>query len=138
MTEAVARIMGAYARRLDDGDFEGWLSLFADDAYYSVIHHADHAKGNNFVIVGEKKEKLRQRVLAAAEEDRRRTTHLLTGIEVENGTAIANFALLRDGALTFAGRYLMEFAGDGDALTIRRCTVVLDNAVINDVVFMPI
>lgn len=133
-----ARLLGQYARRLDDEDFEGWLDLFADDSYYSVIHHAEFAKGSNFVIVGEKKEKLRQRVLAAAEEDRRRSTHLVTGIEAENNSAIANFALLRNGALTFAGRYLVEFETKGGATKINRCTVVLDNDVIEDVVFMPI
>lgn len=138
MTDDAARLLGRYARRLDDEDFEGWLDLFADDSYYSVIHHTDFAKGNNFVIVGEKKEKLRQRVLAAAEEDRRRSTHLLTGIEADNGAAIANFALLKDGALIFAGRYLVEFTGRNGTTKINRCTVVLDNAVVEDVVFMPI
>jgi 3-phenylpropionate/cinnamic acid dioxygenase small subunit len=138
LADKAARLLGQYARRLDDEDFEGWLDLFAENSYYSVIHHKEFTKGTNFVIVGEKKEKLRQRVLAAAEEDHRRSTHLLSGIEAKNSSAIANFALLKDGALIFAGRYLLEFATENGVTKIHRCTVVLDNAVIEDVVFMPI
>jgi 3-phenylpropionate/cinnamic acid dioxygenase small subunit len=138
MPNEAARILGNYARRLDDEDFEGWLNLFSEESYYSVIQHEEFAKGSNFVIVGEKKEKLRQRVLAAAEEDHRRSTHLLTGIEAENDSAIANFALLKDGALVFSGRYLVEFSNGNGATKINRFTVVLDNAIVEDVVFMPI
>jgi 3-phenylpropionate/cinnamic acid dioxygenase small subunit len=138
MPNDAARILGNYARRLDDEDFEGWLDLFSEDSYYSVIHHKEFAKGSNFVIVGEKKDKLRQRVLAAAEEDHRRSTHLLTGIEAVNNSAIANFALLKEGALVFSGRYLVEFSNGNGATKINRFTVVLDNAIVEDVVFMPI
>jgi len=138
MPNDAARILGNYARRLDDENFEGWLDLFSENSYYSVIHHTEFAKGSNFVIVGEKKDKLRQRVLAAAEEDRRRSTHLLTGIEDVNNSTIANFALLKEGALVFSGRYLVEFAKEKGETKINRFTVVLDNAIVQDVVFMPI
>lgn len=138
MPNAAVRILNSYARRLDDEDFQGWLDLFAEDSYYSVIHHTEFAKGSNFVIVGEKKDKLRQRVLAAAEEDCRRSTHLLTGIEAVDNSAIANFALLKEGALVFSGRYLVEFSEENGVTKINRFTVVLDNAIVEDVVFMPI
>lgn len=141
---ALDALFTAYVRRLDDRQFEPWLDLFADPGDYAIIRHADHLRQNSLLVIGENKEQLRNRIKLGATIDRSMRVHLLSGIAAVGGTdaalaATANFALLRDGAITYAGRYDLMLEADGaKGWKIRRCLVVLQNDVMPETLYLPI
>ena len=138
----VRDLFDRYVRFLDDERYDEWLDLFADDGYYGVITHRDYALDTNYVIVGERKSKLADRVRSGARLDRHRRLHLLTAVTRSRAgpgpDATANFALFRNGVPTFCGRYLAWLSEAGGGLRIRKWMVVLDNDPISEVVFLPI
>ena len=141
VSNEVRDLFDRYVRFLDDERYDEWLGLFANDAYYGVITHRDWSQGTNYVIVGERKPKLAERVRAGAREDIYRKMHLLTAITPmpgEAGAAVANFALFKNSAATFCGRYLAWFEGSGDAMRIAKWMVILDSDTVVDTVFLPI
>ena len=141
VSNEVRDLFDRYVRFLDDERYDEWLDLFASDAYYGVITHRDWSQGTNYVIVGERKPKLAERVRAGAREDIYRKMHLLTAITPmpgEPGAAVANFALFKNSVATFCGRYLVGFEGTGEAMRIAKWMVVLDSDTVVDTVFLPI
>jgi len=138
----VEGLFARYVRDLDDRRFAAWLELFADDAFYAVIRHEDHLKSNNLLVIGETKQKLRHRVEVGAEVDREMRVHLLTGIEFERAgtrlTASANFAVLRDAAITYAGQYRFDLVEIDGALKIARCLIVVENNRLPELLYLPL
>ena len=135
-------LFDTFVARLDRGEFDAWLELFAADGYYALLRHLELIQDNNVVLIGEDMKRLRARIASGKDRDRRRTVHMVSGVRVaaDGAEASAAFALWYDGIPTYAGRYLLELDGaaTGNAGRIRRCTVVLDNDIITAPIYMPI
>lgn len=141
MNEPIRKLFDDYVRFLDDERYDEWMGLFAEDAYYGVLTHRDYARGTNYMIVGERKSKLAERVKAGSVSDLYRKMHLLTAVSKlpgETDAAVANFALFKNSVPTFCGRYLAWFDGAAGNLRIRKWLVVLDSDTVVDTVFLPI
>jgi 3-phenylpropionate/cinnamic acid dioxygenase small subunit len=105
-----------------------------------VLRQLELIEDNNVVLIGEDMKRLRARIASGKDRDKRRTVHSVSGVRVSaTGDEIsAAFGLWYDGIPTYAGRYLFEMSGAGDARRIGKCTVVLDNEVIRAPIYMPI
>jgi 3-phenylpropionate/cinnamic acid dioxygenase small subunit len=138
------RFFEEYTRALDDRRFGEWLDLFADDAYYGIIRHEDLRRDNDLYVLGETMVKLRARVKMGGELDPQMQVHLLSGVRVDEaaGAALrvsANFALIRDTYISYAGQYRVELHCPADGTPkIRRCIVVISNDRPSDLFYLPI
>jgi len=127
-----------YVCALDERRGQDWLALFADDGYYAVLRHTEYVTGNNVLIIGEDMKRLRGRIASGFERDRRRTVHSVSGVRGDATRCRAAFALWSDGLPMYAGRYEMELVSVEGQLRIRKCTVVLDNDIIESPIYNPI
>jgi len=129
-----------YVATLDRREFDVWLGLFTADGYYAVIREVELRQDNNVVLIGEDMKRLGGRISSGRERDLRRTVHMISGVRVAQGgeEASAAFALWYDGISTYAGRYLFKLERGGAGPRIRHVTVVLDNDMIHQPIYMPI
>lgn len=123
-----------YIRALDDRRFEEWLAMFADDGVYSVIRAEDHRAGNHLYLLRENKEKLKNRIDSGVRLDRDMRVHMVSGIQGSNGSASANFMMLRNGAVTYSGQYHVNFES---GRKIREFTAVVNDSGL-DLLYLPI
>jgi 3-phenylpropionate/cinnamic acid dioxygenase small subunit len=137
---AARDFVDTFVSTLDRAEFDQWLELFAADGYYAVLRQLELVQDNNVVLIGEDMKRLRARIASGRDRDKRRTVHSVSGVRVAAaGDEIsAAFTLWYDGIPTYAGRYLFAVTGTGDAVRIRKCTVVLDNDIIRAPIYMPI
>lgn len=137
---AVRALLDEFILTLDRREFDAWLALFTADGYYAVLREVELRKGNNVVLIGEDMKRLRGRVSSGVDRDLRRTVHMVSGLRVadDGGEASASFALWYDGISTYAGRYQFVLAGEGPALRLKHVTVVLDNEMIHQPIYLPI
>jgi 3-phenylpropionate/cinnamic acid dioxygenase small subunit len=140
----VEGLFGEYVRALDDRRFDDWLALFSEQAFYGVIRHADHLSGNHLFILGESKDKLRNRIEMGMELDKAMQIHLLTGIRTheESGGRIlasANFAVLRGSLVGYSGQYQLELSREaGRPPKITRCCAIVANDRPTELLYLPI
>ncbi len=136
----VRELIDAYIVTLDRREYDAWLALFTPDGYYAVLREVELRQDNNVVLIGEDMKRLRGRVSSGTERDPRRTVHMVSGIRVAESAeqASASFALWYDGVSTYAGRYLFKLSSAGGSLRIRHATVVLDNDMIHQPIYLPI
>lgn len=137
---AVRQLIEQYVSTLDRREFDEWLGLFTADGYYALIREVELRQDNNVVLIGEDMKRLRGRVSSGLERDLRRTVHMISGVRIAQGgdEASAAFALWYDGVATYAGRYLFKLEQTGAGPLIRHVTVVLDNDMIHQPIYMPI
>ncbi len=136
----VAELMDEYASALDMRRGDDWLTLFASTGYYAVLRRIEYVEGNNVLLVGEDMKRLRARMSSALERDRRSTVHMLGGIRGNEADmrCTAAFALWFDGLPVYAGRYEIQLCREEGQLRIAKCSVVLDNKVVEAPVYFPI
>lgn len=129
-----------YVAALDARRFDDWLALYAEGGYYAVIRRAEHEANNNVVLVGEDMKRLRGRISSGTQRDKRRMVHMVGWIRGDQAaaTATAGFALWLDGTPAYAGQYELSLANGDGRLRIKRCTVVLDNPMIREPIYLPI
>ncbi len=129
-----------YTTLLDARQGQEWLSLFASDGYYAVLRRMEHEEGNNVLIVGEDMKRLRGRISSALERDLRNSVHMHSGVRAnrDNMTCTATFALWSDGLPVYAGRYEFQLTYEEDRLLIKKCTVILDNKIVESPIYFPI
>jgi len=129
-----------YVAALDARRFDDWLGLYAEGGYYAVLRRVEHEADNNVVLVGEDMKRLRGRVSSGAQRDKRRMVHMIGWVRGDqtSSTATAGFALWLDGTPAYAGQYEMTLANGDGRLRIQRCTVVLDNPMIREPIYLPI
>lgn len=120
------------AALLDEGDFDGWLELFAEDATYWIPSGSDDLDPSREVsIVYDRLPQLRERVwrlqsgMAYAQEPRSRTSHLVGNIVVEADeprlqvrSAFLVSEFRRDRQYSHAGRYRHELRRTDAGLAI--------------------
>ena len=136
----VVRLFDEFVCSLDERRGDDWLSLFSDQGYYAVLRRVEYEDGNNVLIVGEDMKRLRARMSSALERDLRRTVHVLSGIRSSEAsmTCAAAFAVWFDGLPMYAGRYVINVVDQDGVLRIAKCSVVLDNKVIESPIYFPI
>lgn len=139
----VADLLDRYAAFLDERRFAEWLGLFTDDCYYTMILREDYVKATNMVAIGEDKIRLAGRIDVGQNVERKFTTHLFSGLTVEEEDearvrASCNFAVIRGGGVFCWGRYHMSLARKPSELRIERCTAVLNNDVISGTIYLPV
>lgn len=130
-----------YIRLLDRREYEKWLTLFEPECFYAVLREIEHVIGDNVLLVGENMKRLSGRVESGVTRDKRRMIHLIGWklADAETRSAVVTFALWLDGRPSTSGRYEFEFGDDeGDALRIRKCTVILDTIDLYDTIYLPI
>lgn len=141
------------ARLLDDGQFDAWLELFADDAIYWVPAGRNDADPMREVsIIYDDRKRMGDRVKrltsgqAHSQDPPSVTRRIIGNVELlsRDGAVItvtSNFILAEfrhDQQLVYAGRYEHEIDAGGDAWRIRRKKVELVNgaAPLGNVSFM--
>lgn len=138
----VAELFDLYVTYLDENRFDEWLSLLTDDCHYTMILHRDYVNDTNLVAIGEDKRRLAGRIEVGRTVERDLRTHLLTGVRIDDAgpeiSASANFAVLRKGAISCAGRYKMMLVRESGVLRIKLCTAVLNNEVIQGTIYLPV
>lgn len=97
--ERIRRLMAAYCHRIDDGDFDGWAALFAQDAVLTIgrSEYAGRAAIREWAETS----------MAAAEEA---TRHIVANLEIdvdgEAATAVSDWLVVSASmAVLLAGRY---------------------------------
>ncbi|MFM9969309.1 MAG: aromatic-ring-hydroxylating dioxygenase subunit beta [Burkholderiales bacterium] len=140
-TRALA-LLDRYVTFLDERQFDAWLDLFTEDAWYAMLLHKDFVADNNMLAIGEDKKRLAGRIEVGQNVERDLTTHLLSAViaSEKNGAldAFANFAVIRRNQILCSGRYHLLLAGEGEATKIRRCVAVLRNDVIHGTIYLPV
>jgi 3-phenylpropionate/cinnamic acid dioxygenase small subunit len=131
-----------YVTYLDESRFDDWLGLFTDDCAYTMLLHRDYVKDTNMVAIADDKRRLAGRIEVGKTVERDLRTHFLTAVRVAHAgpeiRASANFAVLRKGAVACSGRYHMTLLRAGGDLKIKRCTVVLNDDVIQGTIYLPV
>ena len=133
MGRALDSFFSAYIRALDDRRFEEWLAMFTDDGVYSVIRAEDRQANNHLYLLRENKEKLKNRIESGVRLDRDMRVHMVSGVQGADGSARANFMMLRNGALTYSGQYHVSFERE----KIREFTAVVNDSGL-DLLYLPI
>lgn len=140
--ESVEAFFATYVRSLDDRAFEAWLSLLDDDAFYAVVRYEDHLKDNKLWVLGETKDKLQHRIEAGLDVEYDLRIHIITGVRVDSADdtvkASANFVVVRDAKVTYAGQYHFELIEAGDSLKLKRALVVVQNDKLPEIIYVPI
>ena len=128
-----------YISTLDNREFDAWLDLYGEDGYYAVLRRVEQDAQNNLVLVGEDMKRLRARVQSGARRDLRRTVHTIGWVRgLSEASGNAGFALWIDGVPAYAGEYRFEVATTPAGMRLRKCTVIIDNAMIRQPIFVPI
>ncbi len=137
---SVAELVDTYIAALDQRHFDEWLGLHAGDGYYAVLRRIEFNTGSNLLLVGEDMKRLRGRISSGETRDQRRTVHVVGWVRAEQPalTASAAFALWMDGIPAYAGTYEFQLTTAGAALRLQKCTVVLDNQLIKEPIYLPI
>ncbi|MGX9936540.1 hypothetical protein ACVFVO_14220 [Advenella kashmirensis] len=136
----IKTLIDEYSNLLDTRQGQEWLALFSSDGYYAVLRRIEHEDGNNVLIVGEDMKRLRGRISSAVERDLRNSVHMYSGVRAnkEDMSCTASFALWTDGLPVYAGRYEIQLKDEMDQLLIKKCTVILDNKIIESPIYFPI
>jgi len=150
----VARLVelnAAYARAIDNEQFEAWPELFADPCLYKVTTADNLARGMEAgIIYADSRGMLRDRVSALRKAniyERQRYRHIV-GLPVvlgrENGAASVEtpfliVRIMRDGTMeVFAtGRYLDRVADESGALKFHERVVACDGGRFDTLVAIP-
>ena len=131
-------------RALDDRRFAEWLALFSDDAFYGIIRHEDDRRDDHLFVLGESMDKLRARVGMGADLDQEMQVHLLSAIRLDEAAgevikASANFVVIKDARITYAGQYRAELhCLAGGVPRIRRLIAVITNDRPAELLYLPI
>jgi 3-phenylpropionate/cinnamic acid dioxygenase small subunit len=150
----VVRFLHHEALLLDEGRFEAWLDLFAEDGRYWVPAEPDQESPLTHVsIMYEDKTVLRMRVRrllhprAYAHTPHPRTTHVVGNIDVVEtvGTEIVArstlivFALREELRATYSGRVRHRLRREGQGLQIveKRVDLIDSNAIHHHVITVP-
>lgn len=143
----------AYARAIDDGNFEAWPELFLEDGLYKLTSADNHARGMEAgVMYADSRNMLRDRISAlriANIYERQRYRHLVglpsvlagEGSGVRSETSFLVVRIMRDGTMdVFAtGRYLDLVEEDVDgALRFRERIAVCDSNRFDTLVAIPL
>ncbi len=143
----------AYARALDDGQFEAWPEFFLEDGLYKLTSADNHAQGMEAgVMYADSRNMLRDRVSAlrvANIYERQRYRHIVgmpsvlaaEGAGVRTEASFLVVRIMRDGTMeVFAtGRYLDVVEEDGaGALRFRERIVVCDSNRFDTLVAIPL
>jgi len=130
---------------LDNRKFADWIAAFAEDGYYEVVQRSNFERNDNLLIVGEDLKRLKARLVSGEKLDPRHSVHMLFGAQCSpegggNGkvSVSSNFAVWRDGVPSFAGKYRLELRCKDSEIKISRWTVVLDNKIITETIYLPI
>jgi 3-phenylpropionate/cinnamic acid dioxygenase small subunit len=139
----VADLLDRYIALLDERRFTEWLELFTDQSYYTMILREDYAKNTNMLAIGEDKIRLAGRIEVGQNVERAFTTHLLSGLTIDEEGAASlrascNFAVIRSGGIVCWGRYHISLVRLRNELRIERCTAVLNNNVIRGTIYLPV
>ncbi|WP_432852456.1 aromatic-ring-hydroxylating dioxygenase subunit beta [Amycolatopsis sp. CA-161197] len=130
-------LLYAEAEALDDGDLQGWLDMFTDDAVYWVPARRDSTDPSREVsLIHDDRERMRERVWrltegpAHAQIPQSSTRRVIGNVRIREDAVLSNFILAEDRKETqrvFAGEYRHRFRWDGDRWRIAAKTVVLVN-----------
>jgi 3-phenylpropionate/cinnamic acid dioxygenase small subunit len=149
----LVELNAAYARAIDNEEFERWPDFFLDPCLYKVTSAENHARGYEAgIIYADSQGMLRDRVSALRQAniyERQRYRHIVglpailarDDAEASVETPFLVVRILRTGAMdVFAtGRYLDRVALDGAAtLRLRERIVVCDGARFDTLVALPL
>jgi anthranilate 1,2-dioxygenase small subunit len=141
-----------YARAIDEGRFEDWLGLFADDCSYHVIPLENDRQGLHLPIIrcrtramlSDRIISLQQANIYNIHTDR----HLVSNVQViaespDGIQAEADFAIYQtdqegETRLFGVGRYRTELIGPAHALRIRVQRVTVDTASVPTLMATPL
>jgi anthranilate 1,2-dioxygenase small subunit len=148
----VLDLYARYARAIDEGRFQDWLELFADDCSYFVVPLENTRQSLQLPIIrcrtramlGDRIVSLQQANIYNIHTDR----HLISNVQVieeaaERILAEADFAIFQtdqegESRLFSVGRYRTELSGPVDALRIRSQHVTLDTASVPTLMATPL
>ena len=151
-----SRLIGlnaAYARAIDDGNFEAWPEFFFEDGLYKLTTADNHAQGMEAgLIYADSRNMLRDRISAlrmANIYERHRYRHIVglpmvlaaEGADIQTETSFLVVRIMRDGTMdVFAtGRYLDRVEMDSDgALRFQERIVVCDSNRFDTLVAIPL
>jgi 3-phenylpropionate/cinnamic acid dioxygenase small subunit len=147
----LVELNAAYARAIDNEQFESWPELFADPCLYKVTTAENLARGLEAgIMYADSRGMLRDRVSALRKAniyERQRYRHIVglpTVLGRGNGTANVEtpfliVRIMRDGTMdVFAtGRYLDKVADDAGTLRFQERVVVCDGGRFDTLVAIP-
>jgi 3-phenylpropionate/cinnamic acid dioxygenase small subunit len=142
----------AYCAALDDGRYEDWPELFAEDGLYRIVPRDNHDRGLPLAIMHcEGKGMLLDRVVAIRQTSYfapRLLRHLVSGIRSVQGadgsiTSEANYLVLQTlpdqpTELFNSGRYLDHLVRENGRLRFKERLCVFDSIVIPNSLIIPI
>lgn len=153
LTSRLVELNAAYARAIDNEQFESWPDFFTDPCLYKVTTAENHARGYEAgIIYADSRGMLQDRVSALRQAniyEQQRYRHIV-GLpsllaeeiaEVEVETPFLVVRIMRTGAMeVFAsGRYLDRIALDGsNPLRFRERLVICDGARFDTLVALPL
>jgi 3-phenylpropionate/cinnamic acid dioxygenase small subunit len=153
LSSRLIELNAAYARAIDDGDFEAWPEFFLEDGLYKLTSADNHAQGMEAgVMYADSRNMLRDRISAlrvANIYERHRYRHIVglpsvlasEGAGVRSETSFLVIRIMRDGTMdVFAtGRYLDVVEEDGDGtLRFRERIAVCDSNRFDTLVAIPL
>jgi 3-phenylpropionate/cinnamic acid dioxygenase small subunit len=141
------------ARLIDDGKFDEWLELFAEDAiYWAPCNRYDIDPASEVSLIYDDKSRMRDRVwrlqsgLAYSQEPASRVRHMLSNIELvsvegDAATVSSNFAIfeMRKGVQkVYAGRveHHLRREGDGWKITFKKVDLINNDDPIDNLTFL--
>jgi 3-phenylpropionate/cinnamic acid dioxygenase small subunit len=141
------------ARLIDDGKFDEWLELFAEDAiYWAPCNSYDIDPTTEVSLIYDDKSRMRDRVwrlqsgLAYSQEPASRVRHMLSNIELvsvegDAATVSSNFAIfeMRKGVQkVYAGRveHHLRREGDGWKITFKKVDLINNDDPIDNLTFL--
>ncbi len=148
----VLDLYARYARAIDEGRFQDWLDLFADDCSYVVVPLENTRQDLQLPIIrcrtramlGDRIVSLQQANIYNIHTDR----HLISNVQVieeaqDRIRAEADFAIFQtdqegETRLFSVGRYRTELAGPVEALRIRAQHVTVDTASVPTLMATPL
>jgi 3-phenylpropionate/cinnamic acid dioxygenase small subunit len=153
LNSRLIQLHAAYARAIDDGDFEAWPEFFLEDGLYKLTSADNHAQGMEAgVIYADSRNMLRDRISAlrvANIYERQRYRHIVglpAVLAIEGGTLRTEapfivVRIMRDGTMdVFAtGRYLDLVEEDAHGkLRFRERIAVCDSNRFDTLVAIPL
>jgi len=153
LNSRLIELNAAYARAIDDGNFEAWPEFFLEDGLYKLTSADNHAQGMEAgVMYADSRNMLRDRISAlrvANIYERQRYRHIVglpsvlasVGSGVRSETSFLVVRIMRDGTMdVFAtGRYLDLIEEDADGnLRFRERIAVCDSNRFDTLVAIPL